>query len=130
MTPAEQADAEHEPELWLIRHGETEWSRDGRHTGRTDLPLTPEGEQAARALAPRLDGVPFDLVLASPLTRARHTAELAGLDAPARPQGQPAGSRPAGRAAGSGMGLRRVRGHHHRPDPGAAPRMVGLDRPD
>src|SRR4051812_33348732 len=80
MTSAEQATAaEHEPELWLIRHGETEWSRDRRHTGRTDLPLTPEGEQAARALAPRLDGVPFDLVLASPLLRARHTAELAGL---------------------------------------------------
>ena len=83
MTSAEQAGAvgagDHEPELWLIRHGETEWSRNRRHTGRTDLPLTPEGEQAARALAPRLDGVPFDLVLASPLTRARHTAELAGL---------------------------------------------------
>jgi probable phosphoglycerate mutase len=83
MTSAEQAGAagpgDHEPELWLIRHGETEWSRNRRHTGRTDLPLTPEGEQAARALAPRLDGVPFDLVLASPLMRARHTAELAGL---------------------------------------------------
>jgi broad specificity phosphatase PhoE len=70
----------YEPELWLIRHGETEWSRNRRHTGRSDLPLTPEGEQAARALAPRLDGVAFDLVLASPLVRARHTAELAGLN--------------------------------------------------
>jgi probable phosphoglycerate mutase len=69
----------YEPELWLIRHGETEWSRDRRHTGRTDLPLTPVGERAAKALAPRLEGVPFDLVLASPLIRARHTAELAGL---------------------------------------------------
>jgi broad specificity phosphatase PhoE len=69
----------HEPELWLIRHGETDWSRSRRHTGRSDLPLTPAGEQAARALAPRLDGIPFDLVLASPLIRARHTAELAGL---------------------------------------------------
>lgn len=78
MTSTEQATV-HEPELWLIRHGETEWSRNRRHTGRTDLPLTPEGEQAARALAPRLDGVPFDLILASPLIRARHTAELAGL---------------------------------------------------
>jgi probable phosphoglycerate mutase len=73
------AEGEYEPELWLIRHGETEWSRTRRHTGRSDLPLTPEGEQAARALAPRLDGVPFDLVLASPLIRARRTAELAGL---------------------------------------------------
>jgi broad specificity phosphatase PhoE len=70
---------EHEPELWLIRHGETEWSRARRHTGRSDLPLTAEGEQAARALTSRLDGVAFDLVLASPLIRARHTAELAGL---------------------------------------------------
>jgi len=78
MTSAPQA-AEYEPELWLIRHGETEWSRTRRHTGRSDLALTPEGEAAAKALAPRLDGVPFDLVLASPLARARHTAELAGL---------------------------------------------------
>jgi broad specificity phosphatase PhoE len=77
MISADQS--RYEPELWLIRHGETEWSRNRRHTGRSDLPLTPEGEQAARALAPRLDGVPFDLVLASPLARARHTAELAGL---------------------------------------------------
>jgi broad specificity phosphatase PhoE len=74
-----EAQTEYEPELWLIRHGETEWSRTRRHTGRTDLPLTAEGEAAARELAPRLDGVPFDLVLASPLQRARHTAELAGL---------------------------------------------------
>jgi broad specificity phosphatase PhoE len=69
-----------EPELWLIRHGETEWSRNRRHTGRSDLPLLPEGEDAARALAPRLEGIPFDLVLSSPLTRARRTAELAGLE--------------------------------------------------
>jgi broad specificity phosphatase PhoE len=75
-----------EPELWLIRHGETEWSRNRRHTGRTDLPLTSEGELAARALAPRIDGVPFDLVLASPLIRARHTAELAGLSPQLEPQ--------------------------------------------
>jgi broad specificity phosphatase PhoE len=93
MTSAEQADVAgaepsggHEPELWLIRHGETEWSRTRRHTGRSDLPLTPEGERAAQALAPRLDGVPFDLVLASPLVRARHTAELAGLTPQLEPQ--------------------------------------------
>jgi broad specificity phosphatase PhoE len=78
--PARPAGANQpEPELWLIRHGETEWSRTRRHTGRSDLPLTAAGEQAAQALASRVDGVAFDLVLASPLIRARRTAELAGL---------------------------------------------------
>jgi len=76
----------HEPELWLIRHGETEWSRNRRHTGRSDLPLTPEGEAAAAALAPRLSGIAFDLVLASPLRRAWHTAELAGLHPEVEPR--------------------------------------------
>jgi broad specificity phosphatase PhoE len=71
--------ARHEPEFWLVRHGETEWSRNRRHTGRTDLPLAPEGEEKARELAPRLSAVRFDLVLSSPLMRARRTAELAGL---------------------------------------------------
>ncbi|MBT3154294.1 histidine phosphatase family protein [Streptomyces sp. CHD11] len=66
-------------DLLLARHGETEWSRDGRHTGRTDLPLTPRGEDQARSLAPLLTGRSFALVLTSPLVRARHTAELAGL---------------------------------------------------
>ncbi len=70
--------AQHLPELWCVRHGETEWSRMHRHTGRTDLLLTPAGEEAARGLAPRLAGIDFDLVLTSPLRRARHTAELAG----------------------------------------------------
>jgi probable phosphoglycerate mutase len=65
-------------EVWLVRHGETEWSRDHRHTSTTDVPLTPVGEQAARALAPRLADVAFDSVLTSPLQRARHTAELTG----------------------------------------------------
>ena len=64
-------------EVWLVRHGETEWSRDGRHTSVTDLPLTPDGEGAARAVADRLEG-DFDLVLTSPRLRARRTAELAG----------------------------------------------------
>lgn len=67
-------------ELWVIRHGETEWSRDGRHTSRTELELTTEGEEVARCLADRLDGVEFDLVLTSPRLRARRTAELAGFD--------------------------------------------------
>jgi broad specificity phosphatase PhoE len=65
-------------ELWLARHGETEWSLAGRHTGRTDVPLTPRGERQARSLGERLHGMAFALVLASPLERARRTAELAG----------------------------------------------------
>ncbi len=64
--------------LWLVRHGSTEWSTTGRHTGRTDVPLTPEGERAAAALRPVLAGHEFALVLSSPLQRARRTAELAG----------------------------------------------------
>lgn len=66
------------PRLWLLRHGETEWARDGRHTGLTDIPLTGEGEELAAAIEPRLAGIRFDLVLTSPLVRARHTASLAG----------------------------------------------------
>ena len=65
-------------DLYLVRHGATEWSVDGRHTGTTDLPLLPQGEETARSLAPRLAGVDFDLVLTSPRQRARRTAELAG----------------------------------------------------
>jgi probable phosphoglycerate mutase len=65
-------------DVWVVRHGETEWSRDGRHTGATDIPLTDEGEAAARELAPRLAGETFALVLTSPRERARRTAELAG----------------------------------------------------
>jgi broad specificity phosphatase PhoE len=66
-------------EMILLRHGETEWSRDGRHTGRTDLPLTDKGDDQARALAPLVRGRTFDLALVSPALRARRTAELAGL---------------------------------------------------
>lgn len=62
----------------MARHGETEWSRTHRHTSTTDLPLTPAGKQAAKALADRLAGSTFDLVLTSPLLRARETARLAG----------------------------------------------------
>lgn len=65
--------------LVLIRHGETAWSRSGQHTGLTDIPLTHRGEVDAANLAPRLATFDFGLVLASPLGRARRTAELAGL---------------------------------------------------
>ena len=65
-------------ELYLVRHGETEWSRARRHTGRTDLPLSPAGEAEARALGRHLRGLEADRVLSSPLTRAASTARLAG----------------------------------------------------
>ena len=64
--------------VWLVRHGETEWARLGRHTGRTDVPLTETGRAQAIALGVRLAGHPFDLVLTSPLSRAADTAALAG----------------------------------------------------
>jgi len=67
-----------EDQLWLVRHGETEWSKNGRHTSTTDLPLTEEGEAAALKVAPALAGLDFVQVLTSPRQRARHTAELAG----------------------------------------------------
>lgn len=68
-------------ELWLVRHGKTEWSANGRHTSTTDIPLLPEGEEVARSLAPRLVAADFALVLTSPMLRARRTAELAGFPA-------------------------------------------------
>ena len=67
------------PELWLVRHAETEWSLTHRHTGRTDIPLTDAGRDAAQALRPRLAQHDFALVLVSPLTRAIDTARLAGV---------------------------------------------------
>ncbi len=69
-----------DPELWLVRHGETEWSRDGRHTSTTDLDLTENGVEVAKALCERLAGESFDLVLSSPRHRALRTAVLAGVD--------------------------------------------------
>lgn len=66
-------------ELWLIRHAQTAWSQAGRHTGRTDVPLTAAGEAAAAALGPRLAGQHFSALFCSPLVRAMRTAELAGI---------------------------------------------------
>ena len=62
----------------LVRHGETEWSKSGQHTGRTDLPLTDAGREAASALGGMLRGCSFDMVLSSPLSRAKDTCALAG----------------------------------------------------
>ena len=75
------------PRLWLVRHGQTEWARLGRHTGRTDIALTDDGRAQARAVGTLLaarhgsaSGGPFALVLTSPLDRATATAALAGFD--------------------------------------------------
>jgi broad specificity phosphatase PhoE len=67
------------PSAYVIRHGETAWSKSGRHTGRTEVPLSEQGELNARRLAGILAAVPFGLVLTSPRQRARRTCELAGL---------------------------------------------------
>lgn len=71
-------DPDARPTLWLVRHGETEWARLGRHTGRTDVPLTATGQEQARALGRCLTSHRFALVLTSPLSRATETAALAG----------------------------------------------------
>ncbi len=70
--------------LYLMRHGETEWSRSGQHTGGSDIPLTPHGEEMSRNLRPMLAGLSFTQVLVSPRLRARQTCEGAGLSAAAR----------------------------------------------
>jgi broad specificity phosphatase PhoE len=70
--------------LYIIRHGETEWSLSGQHTGRTDIPLTPRAEEEARRLFPRLKVVQFSVALCSPRQRAQRSCELAGLGAIAK----------------------------------------------
>jgi probable phosphoglycerate mutase len=66
-------------EIIVVRHGATEWSENGRHTGRTDLPLTAAGRAEAEGLRDRMSSLDLELVLTSPLVRARQTAELAGV---------------------------------------------------
>lgn len=72
------------PEVWIARHGETAWSRSTQHTGRTDLPLLPDGEAQALLLGARLREVEFAEIWTSPLVRATRTCELAGFGARAR----------------------------------------------
>jgi probable phosphoglycerate mutase len=70
-------------ELWVMRHGQTEWSASGKHTSRTDVPLTDEGRRLALKLRDYLAGAKFDAVFVSPMQRARQTCEIAGLGAQA-----------------------------------------------
>jgi len=74
----EQPSPDTSQRIVVVRHGETEWSREKRHTGRSDIPLTQEGREQAVALGARLAGLEFATVLVSPLRRARETCELAG----------------------------------------------------
>jgi probable phosphoglycerate mutase len=84
VTVPDRIDPDRPGDLWLVRHGETEWARRGRHTGRTDVPLTERGREEARQLGRRLAGHRFGLVLTSPLSRAAETAAIAGFGAVVR----------------------------------------------
>ena len=66
-------------QIWILRHAATEWSQNGRHTGRSDIPLLKEGETAAKRMRPTVESHQFQLALSSPMERARKTAELMGL---------------------------------------------------
>src|SRR5271156_1806534 len=81
LKPAEQPNRPASPRLFYFRHGETQWSLSGQHTGLTDIPLTPHGEAQARALRPWVEAISFSQALTSPRLRARATCELAGLGA-------------------------------------------------
>ena len=83
VEPASAAEPATERQVWLVRHGETEWARLLRHTGRTDVPLTELGREQGLALGRRLAGHRFAMVLTSPLSRATDTARLAGFAAEA-----------------------------------------------
>ncbi|MGP8432775.1 histidine phosphatase family protein [Paraburkholderia fungorum] len=78
MNNSAMVDDPHPLEIWLVRHGDTDWSLSGQHTGRTDVPLTERGREQARTLAALLASRDFERVLTSPMSRARQTSELAG----------------------------------------------------